>query len=107
MGLQIQLERVDPKARYGTDIEPWCTEHANGYDKLFEAYCLRENVFVRQDPAYEGWGDVPVSYWRPRNLDDCEDWIVQHVENDANAASYLAALDLMREDGDVYFYSSW
>jgi hypothetical protein len=107
MGLLIHLERVPPGERYGERIEPWCADHANGYDRVFEAYCQSENIVAREDPRYEGWGDYPILYWRPTDLEACLFWLEASVGNPFNRASYAEALDLMADDPDVYFYSSW
>lgn len=103
MGLTIILSRVTPGERYGETVEPWTGEHPEGLDRAFEHYCLKQNIDVREDVHYEGWGDVPVHYWRPKDLDAAERWV---RDQDVNVETFIEAFGLMRDDPDVHFYSS-
>lgn len=106
MGLSISLNRVEEGQRYGECVPAWDTDKYAG-DREFEQYCLRENIECRDDPEYSGWGDVPVVYWRPKDLDAAEAWVRANIVAEGNQQRMLDAFTLMKDDASVYFYSSW
>jgi hypothetical protein len=105
MGLNIGLYTVRPGERYGTEHPGWDSDKYAG-DREFEGYCLSFNGEARDDPHYEGWGDVPIIYWRPADLQAAETWVLENLPA-GGQERWLWAFEEMLLHPDLWFYSSW
>src|SRR4051812_13861790 len=105
MGLNLVLERVKPGQRSGDEIRTWDSARHAG-DRDFNTYCSRENIIERPDPDYLGWGDVPIIYWRPKDLHAAEWWVRSHIDA-GSQPRLLRAFEMMKEDDSIYFFTSW